>query len=180
MEIERFFIGEYQTVTDVMKARDERAYIQRTLQSTFDRPLVSFKMNIPGPVKYNDDIHRMFDEGLKAFREQMKAVGYAIAFEKLIYENSGPEYFAVFDASPQAVKYLTSSIENHHGLGRIFDFDVLQLSGDQLSREDIGMGRRKCLVCEQEAFICSRERNHGLQALLEKIHAMYRAYFQID
>lgn len=173
-----YFEGEHQTLEMVMKSREERAYIQRVLLTTFKAPVVSYKLNMVGPVKYSPELHQIFDEGLSAFRENLKSNALTITFEKLIYENSGPEFFAVIDAAPALIKMQTIALENDHPLGRIFDFDVLNVQGEQLSRVDLGMGPRKCLICQEDALVCSRSRNHGLEALLETIYSLYQVHFQ--
>lgn len=39
------------TITDMMNCRDRRVSIQNELISKYDKPVLSFCMNIPGPVK---------------------------------------------------------------------------------------------------------------------------------
>ena len=41
------------TITDMMNCRDRRVSIQNELISKYDKPVLSFCMNIPGPVKTN-------------------------------------------------------------------------------------------------------------------------------
>lgn len=178
MQSTGYFKGEPQTLEMVLKARDERVYIQQTLRRTFNRPLVSYKLNMPGEVKYCPEIHRMFDAGLEAFRVAMADQQVVIAFEKLIYEHSGPEYFAVLEAEADWIKRQTVMLEEKHPLGRLFDMDVISEQGVSLSRTDFSMGPRKCLICEAEAFVCARARNHGLENLQSAIVQMYRDYFK--
>ncbi len=172
------FIGVPQSLSDVLQGRDKRVLIQQHLQKQFEKPLVSFKLNIPGAVKYSPEIHEIFDAGVKAFRQQIEAKGHVIAFEKSIVENTGPEYFAVMEASTACVKALTLHIEDQHPLGRIFDFDVLDEKGVQLSRQDLGMDQRLCLVCEKDAFVCARQRSHELEVLIHKILELHQAFFK--
>lgn len=42
------------TITDMMNCRDRRVSIQNELISKYDKPVLSFCMNIPGPVKTNE------------------------------------------------------------------------------------------------------------------------------
>ena len=49
------------TITDMMNCRDRRVSIQNELISKYDKPVLSFCMNIPGPVKTNEQIRKTFD-----------------------------------------------------------------------------------------------------------------------
>lgn len=180
METGLFFNGKPQGLTEVLQARDARVAEQALLLKKFEKPLISYKLNMPGPVKYSPEIHKIFDAGLEDFRGAMASAGQDILFEKLIYEDCGPEYFAVFDGSPQTVKHIAILVEDNHPLGRLFDFDVLNQKGWQLSRQAFDLKQRRCLICEEAAVVCSRERNHGLEALLAKIQDLYQAYFFKD
>ena len=51
------------TITDMMNCRDRRVSIQNELISKYDKPVLSFCMNIPGPVKTNEQIRKAFDFG---------------------------------------------------------------------------------------------------------------------
>ena len=51
------------TITDMMNCRDRRVSIQNELISKYDKPVLSFCMNIPGPVKTNEQIRKAFDSG---------------------------------------------------------------------------------------------------------------------
>ena len=54
------------TLEDILRARDARAAAQRRLLHTYHLPLVSFTMNIAGPVKSSPLIELAFDAGLEA------------------------------------------------------------------------------------------------------------------
>jgi len=75
------------------------------------------------------------------------------------------------------VKKLAAEIEETHSLGRLYDFDVLDADGKQISRVELGIASRKCLLCDNDAFQCGRSRNHGLSDLTEKIETMATQYF---
>ena len=60
-----------QTVTleQMLEARERRAQRQRELTAQFGLPLVSFTMNIPGPVKNSPLIRRGFRLGERCLTE---------------------------------------------------------------------------------------------------------------
>ena len=51
------------TITDMMNCRDRRVSIKNELISKYDNPVLSFSMNIPGPVKTNELIRKAFESG---------------------------------------------------------------------------------------------------------------------
>ncbi len=170
--------GPEQSLIHILDAREQRATFQQKWSELFGQPVIAFKLNIPGPVKSSEGIIKMFQEGVAAFHTALLDSGVAVAYEKYIYENSGPEYFAICATPPKDVKALTIKIENEHPLGRLFDFDVIGENGEAISRQDLGQTERKCLICDQPAFVCGRARQHGLEALKEKIEQCYTAYFE--
>lgn len=172
-----YFKGEEQSLNDILKARDLRVQYQQYLLDKYCSAIVSYKLNIPGPIKYNSLIKQIFDEGLKSLKQVLGESSIEVVHEKTIYENSGPEYFAVFNGSSRVIKKLTTNIEETHPLGRLYDFDVLDDQGKQISREELGIGPRKCLLCENNAFVCGRSRIHEISALTAKIESMALDYF---
>lgn len=171
------FEGEIQSLKDILKSREMRVEYQKQLLNKYKNTIISYKLNIPGPIKYNSIIKKIFDEGLKILKEKLNEIGVKKLEDKVIYKNSGPEYFIVLDISPYIIKKLTIHIEEEHALGRIYDFDVLNEKGEQISREELGKSRRKCLLCEKNAAECGRARGHEVKELIEKIESMAREYF---
>lgn len=173
-----YFQGEEQSLQDILKAREIRQQRQRYLLNNFGNTLVSFKLNIPGPVKYNPLIKSIFHEGVKEFKKAIKNNQVKIIVEEVSYTNSGPEYFGIILKDAKDLKAITVEVEDKHPLGRIYDFDVWEGIDHQLSREEMGMSPRKCLLCPEDAFYCSRSRNHSLEELISKIESMSLEYLK--
>ena len=57
------------SVLDMMEARDRRAGLQRRMTAAFHVPVISFTMNIAGPVKRTPLIRRGFVLGLRTLHE---------------------------------------------------------------------------------------------------------------
>ena len=53
--------GEQVVLTDMLQCRERRAQIQDTFIEQYHCPVISFCMNIPGPVKTNEQIHTALD-----------------------------------------------------------------------------------------------------------------------
>lgn len=172
------FQGQEQSLQDILKCRDMRVQYQQCLLEKYQNIVICYKLNIPGAVKYNFLIKKIFDEGLQVFKDKLDRISLVILEEKSIYKNSGPEYFGAFNIPAYLMKKITTNIEDTHALGRLYDFDVLSGKGEQISRQELGKEPRKCLLCESNAFECGRARRHQVGELIAKIESMAKEYFR--
>ena len=141
-------------VTQVLFARDRRQQLQQQILTEYQKPLLCFTMNIAGPIKRSRLGDLAFLAGLDCLAQQL---GKPL-FSHLLWEDTGCEAFLVYDRPAQELKAICQSIEETAPAGRLYDMDVLDLTGEKLSR---GEGRR-CLVCGGPVAVCSRSRAHGL------------------
>ena len=68
-------------------------------------------------------------------------------------------------------------IESNHEIGRIFDIDVYNVSGESLSRESLGLPERQCIICEGRAKVCVRSEKHSTHDLVKYADSMVNMYF---
>lgn len=148
------------SVMDMLAARDQRAATQKRLLEQFGKPLVCFTMNIAGPVKYSQPILRGYALGKRLLRARITPVH----FEESLCP-TGCEGFFVADLDPRELKALCVAIEDSQPLCRLFDMDVLEPDGHKLSRQELGMPGRTCLLCGKPAHVCSSTRAHRLPQL---------------
>ena len=89
-------------------------------------------------------------------------------------------YEAYFITSMPALqaKRIACDIEENHPLGRLFDIDVLDSNMRPVSRTDINLAQRKCLICDNEARFCMRNHTHTKQDIDNKIAQMITDYVQ--
>ena len=146
------------TLEDILRARDTRADAQRRLLQAFRLPLVSFTMNIAGPVKSSPLIELAFDAGLEALYD---ALGQPAAAE-IIRPATGCEALLVYDRPAAELKAACLTLETAAPVGRLYDLDVLDTDGGKLSRPE----PRTCLICGGPVTVCSRSRAHGLDAIV--------------
>ena len=146
------------TLEDILRARDGRANAQRRLLHSHRLPLVSFTMNIAGPVKSAPLIELAFDAGLEAL---YAALGQPEAAE-VIRPTTGCEALLVYDRPAAALKDACLALETAAPIGRLYDLDVLDMDGGKLSRPV----PRTCLICGGPVTICSRSSAHGLDAIV--------------
>ena len=153
----------------MLLARDRRASRQAALLSRYGRPVISFTMNIAGPVKDSPLIRYAFRSGLR----QLEALPCAQLCREVIFEPTGPEALLVYETQDaRLLKAFCIRLESEGEAGRLFDLDVLDANGEKLSRE---MGRT-CLVCGGPVSVCSRSRAHGLEAITARTRAILEAF----
>ena len=152
------------TLEDILRARDARADAQRRLLQVHRLPLVSFTMNIAGPVKSSPLIELAFDAGLEAL---YAALGQPAAAE-IIRFATGCEALLVYDCPAAELKAACLALETAAPIGRLYDLDVLDTNGEKLSRPE----QRTCLICGGPVTVCSRSRAHGLETIVNRTHEM--------
>lgn len=153
----------------MLLARDRRASRQAALLSRYGRPVISFTMNIAGPVKDSPLIRYAFRSGLR----QLEALPCAQLCREVIFEPTGPEALLVYETQDaRLLKAFCTRLESEGEAGRLFDLDVLDANGEKLSRET----GRTCLVCGGPVSVCSRSRAHGLEAITARTGAILEAF----
>ncbi|MDT4761264.1 citrate lyase holo-[acyl-carrier protein] synthase [Sphaerochaeta sp. PS] len=152
------------TLEQILSARDERAGLQATLIKKYGCPLVSCTMNIPGPEKNSTLIQACFDKAMGAFAKQNEGVLDLVLERRL---ETGPErYFMVTGgANLHSLKRRLAFFEQVYPIGRWLDLDVKDLQGSAISRKDIMLEGRTCLVCKRDAKECARSARHSIDEL---------------
>lgn len=146
------------TLSDMLDARERRARAQSELLSQMQSGcLVSLSLNIAGEVKRTPKTRMLFDRGMADFA----ALGFPIGVCRVTDAVTGTEALLRVDAPAEAVKAAAEQLEDAYPAARLFDFDVLNLQGEKLSRSV----PRRCLVCDGPATVCARSRAHGLDAI---------------
>lgn len=152
----------------MLNCRERRNFIQNELLDKYHCPVISFCMNIPGPIKTNQQIREAFLEGRGALTAVLEKASIAVLQSFDIAEPTGDEWIAAVNADAAAVKELTMEIENRHPFGRLFDIDVIGVDGVKLSRPRY----RKCLICGKQAQECARMRAHSVPQMQEAVMKM--------
>ena len=161
----------------MLDAREHRQEVQRMLLSEHHLPVISFTLNIVGPVKVFPLTLRTFHEGIRLIETQCHAWKIPIIATYSTTSHAGHEYFWAVDGDARFIKENLCLLEDSVALGRLFDIDVIQTDGMKISRTDLGFSTRKCLICNQEAFVGSRARTHSVKELLEQERQIMTNYF---
>ena len=158
------------TLQEVLDARERRAEAQRQLLAQHARPLISFTMNIPGPVKNSPIICRAFDEGLRMLDSALGEAGIVCVSRQVSRAETGNEFLCAVKTSAAEVKEICTRIEEASPMGRLFDMDVIGLDGKKLSRNE----ERPCLACGAAGRGCASRRLHSLEELTAAVEKLLR------
>ena len=165
------------SLMEILVARERRALRQSELIDQYKKPIISFTMNIAGPIKNNADIKRGYELGKQMLvRELELAEMHCLHFEEIL-DTTGNEAFYVLDAEPIAIKKVTTEIEDMSPLGRLFDLDVINTQKRKIDRREVELDGRKCLICGNDAKECARSRTHSVEELQKKTSEILRTVF---
>ena len=152
------------TLQEVLDARDARFQAQQRLLAEYHRPLLCFTMNIAGSIKRSPLSDLAFHAAEKAL--DLHLAGQVLKKRKTDAA-TGLECIWVCDTAAPALKELAMTLETSHPVGRLYDLDVIDITGEKLSRPI----PRTCLVCGGPATPCARSRAHGLPAIQAATYA---------
>ncbi|MBU3071858.1 citrate lyase holo-[acyl-carrier protein] synthase [Clostridium estertheticum] len=161
---------------EILEAREKRARTQTKLISMFKTTLVSFTLNIPGQEKNNSIFKKAHELGINLLEKELGIQNVKVVNKLVNFTVAGTEAFLNIDMDPIQLKKITVSIEEKNDLGRIFDFDVINTNGEQISRRQLNLALRKCLLCNENAKVCGRSRKHSIDDLLIKIYQVINAH----
>ncbi len=159
-------------IMDMANRREARVYEQQALIDQYHQPVISFCMNIPGPVKTTPEIRTVFEDAVRCIDEKLQAENCPVLAQHKINEPTGDEYILCVEKSAETVKEWMKEIEESHPIGRLFDIDVIGTDGQKLSRKTY----RKCLICDRQAQECARARTHTVREMQDKIEEMVASF----
>ena len=169
--------GPQVTLEAMLEARERRAARQRAMQEAYDCALVSFTLNIVGPVKRFPLADRCFETGKTEIVRQWGRVGLEAAGGITVDEPTGMEALWAVKSSLPVLKLSMAAIEDGHPLGRLFDIDVIGPGGVPFSRSQADLPERGCIVCGKPGAGCARSRAHPAEETARCSLAIMRSYF---
>ncbi len=159
------------TLSEMLSCRERRAEMQKDMLKKCALPVLSFTMNIAGPIKTSPLIERGFNEGL--FLLLSEIAEEKIREKTISFLKTGPEAFFSVDMSAAALKEICTEIEERNSLGRLFDMDVTDISGEKLSREN----ERGCIVCGKKGRGCAARRLHSAEEIFAATNKILCEHF---
>ncbi len=166
-------LGEQPTLDQVLLARERRVDFQKRLAEKFDgKILTALKLNIPGPVKNNELIRDVFEQAVHKITGELLHRDIELLYVKEVQAVTGPEAFLITGGDLKEIKQVMMTMEENSPTGRLYDLDVMKVSGgkfESISREDLNLPQRRCLICGNSAKVCGRSRTHTVETMLDRI-----------
>ena len=165
--------GRAVALDDILAARDARAARQQAMQAV-GGVLISLTLAAPGAVKRSPLFDAIFAAALAAIRPLISDA--RVQLEAV--DDSGHHALYLLDGDARAWKTRVIALENRSPLSRLWDIDIIDRDGRPVSRRDLGLPPRRCLLCDADAKTCARERRHGSGELQADIARRYRLHQQ--
>lgn len=164
------------TLDKLLASRDRRVEMQQKLREKHPNlTLVCLTVIMPGNIKRNLSSLIVSQAAINTLLNVLEGNVVDVVTRDL---ETGYEAYVVTNLSQHDTKLIACDIEDNHPLGRLFDIDVLDADGFPMKRETAGFQPRRCLMCDNEARYCMRNRTHTPQELNAKIKQMVDAYVQ--
>lgn len=163
------------SLDQLLESRDRRALYQRQLLEKFpDCSLVCLTVQLPGSVKRDSRSLVIGGAGVAAL---LNRFGGLVSFAEVKDLETGYEAFVMVKRQALEAKRVCCGLEQEHPLGRLMDMDVMDREGP-VSREQLGLPPRECLLCSRPARYCMRARSHTPEELQEKINQLINNFIQ--
>lgn len=159
------------SIEEILNSREKRAKIQNDFIIKYEKPILSFTLNIPGNIKVNEDIEKAFFLGKFAIYEELKNKDISVIDKYEILENTGYGLILSLDSNANFLKNIMINLEENHILGRIFDIDIIDVDFQKLSRKKF----RKCFICDRQAQECARNQTHSIFEVHNKVMSIIKS-----
>jgi holo-ACP synthase len=168
---------EKKPIERILASREHRARMQSSLIKKHNCNLICITLNIPGPIKDSTLYRKIHDEGVKVLLENLSCKGIETICVYSFKWDTGPEAYLCVQTETKGLKALTVEIEENHELGRFWDIDVLNQSGQTIKRAAIGLDSRKCMLCGGDVQVCRWNNAHSIEDLTDHIKRKGHWYF---
>ena len=159
------------SVEEMALRREARAGKQNRLLREHGLPVISFTLNIAGPIKYSAAIETCFNVGVSELKKALARFNASLVHEEYDIAHTGCEALLVYSGlSAKLIKAMAVKVEDAMSFSRLFDIDVIDKNGVKLERPK----PRKCLICERPAAECARSRTHSVEELQAKTKLLLR------
>lgn len=165
--------GRAVALDDILAARDARVARQQAMLAQ-GGVLLSLTLVAPGAVKRSPLLDAIFAAALAALRPLVDDARARIE----AVDDSGHHALYLLDGEARDWKTRMLALENRAPLSRLWDIDIIDRDGVAISRRDLGLPPRRCLLCDADAKTCARERRHSIAALQADIARRYRLHQQ--
>lgn len=144
---------------EILEARENRKFNILKMKEEY-AIVTSVKCNMVGTNKNLFPSHLLIDRFANLLIEKKNKI-------KIEYYESSDGPYYLLGLNEKITKEELIEFENLP-LGRIIDIDIYE-DEKSISRTDLNLPRRKCIVCHNDAFFCIRNKSHSFEEVYEKI-----------
>ncbi|MBR5517261.1 MAG: citrate lyase holo-[Firmicutes bacterium] len=157
------------TLKELLDSREERVWLQQKLLEEYGNVLVSVTLNIPGPVKDKPEYRKVMTWGMNQLVDKFAD---EVLYSEIKFPKTGAEgYICLGNLDVLEAKKIAVSLEEREAKARLLDIDVMTKERT-VSRHELGLAPRKCLICQETAKICARSQKHSMEELLAKVEEL--------
>lgn len=160
-------------IDELLHDRENRYKFILKLIEENNLPVICGKVNYPGYEKNAVTAKRIFnilsEELYISFKD-------SIVTSKTMTGMDGKSLILVVDMDEIEAKKATVSIEEGSKLGRLFDIDIYSLEKGVVTRKELGLAQRRCIICDGDPWICRKLNKHLLSDLLSEIDKILNTY----
>jgi len=196
------------TLEEILNSREARVARQRELlEANPGLSLISLTVQPPGPVKRNDASLVIAEAGVEAVRKAFKVEYEELrdldtGFEGFFLVNMDPletkrltcriedthplgrlmdlDVIVLAGAAVELRPYSAAASEANREWTRPSSSGCpAETTVAPIGREELGLGPRKCLLCDRPARECMRARTHSIGELLENIQTLVNSYLNL-
>lgn len=161
------------TLEEILANKERRAQKQKELLAHAPSHfLVSLSINIPSSIKLSHESVVVYEIAHEKILTLLSTNGFTCKDFHPFIASTGAETLFTCKGDAKAFKVMTCKLEEEHPLGRLMDIDVFDEEGVLLSRSHFGMKKRRCFLCDDEAFMCARAQKHSYKELSAHIKTL--------
>lgn len=134
-------------------------------------PVLSFSLRLPEHFSNFPESKALFilaQEMIKSIIPNRKIKDFAILKDRFII---------AVDEEIKNLKEKVIQLENSLKVGIFFDFDVISLKMEKLSRVNLGYPLRPCIICGGPAKICIKQLSHSKEEIIKAFNTALENYF---
>ena len=161
------------TLEAILANKERRAQKQKELLAHAPSHfLVSLSINTPSSIKLSHESLVIYEIAHERIFQLLCQESFTCKDFYPFISPTGAETLFTCKGDAKTFKMLTCKLENEHPLGRLMDIDVFDEEGVLLSRSMLHLPKRRCLLCDEEAFLCARVQKHSYIALNAHIKSL--------
>ncbi|WP_319410708.1 citrate lyase holo-[acyl-carrier protein] synthase [uncultured Cohaesibacter sp.] len=172
----RWSEGQEVSLGQMLAAREMRVKRRQEALDHYCQPTITLSVVMPGAVKLSAMTRAIAAAANSAISLKLRDAGWDYRQLWSAEEISGPEALYAVACPPDQLKRAMVELEEGHKLGRLWDLDVHACDGKGISRKDLDLPPRSCLVCAEPAHACARSRTHQLAEILTVMEDTVRSF----